>query len=74
MGKSSVRGASGRSDGNTPKAPPEPLPHLKKSRHGEGVKRFQDSQSGQRDVGKTVERLPLSGLMAGIENHASVIT
>jgi len=74
MGKSSVMGARGRSYGNTPKAPPVPLPDLQKSRHGEGVKKSQDSQSGQGDVGKTVERLPLSGLMTRIENHVRVIT
>jgi len=38
------------------------------------VKKSQDSQSGQGDVGKTVERLPLSGLMIGIENHVRLIS
>jgi hypothetical protein len=37
------------------------------------VEKYQDSQSGQGDVGKTVERLPLSGLMIRIENHARLI-
>jgi hypothetical protein len=60
-------GASGRSDRNTSKAPPVPLSDLQKPRHREGVKKSQDSQSGQGDVGKTVEWLPLSGLMIRIE-------
>jgi hypothetical protein len=70
----SVMGASGRSDRNTSKAPPVPLSDLQKTRHREGVKKSQDSQSGQGDVGKTVERLPLSGLMIGIENHVRLIS
>jgi hypothetical protein len=40
----------------------------------EGVKKSQDSQSGQGDVGKTAERLPLPGSMIRIENHARLIS
>jgi hypothetical protein len=39
----------------------------------EAVKKCKDSQSGQRDVGKTVERLPFSGLIIRIENHVRLI-
>jgi hypothetical protein len=41
---------------------------------GEDVKKSQDSQSGQGDVGKTVERLPFSGVMIKIESHVGLIT
>jgi hypothetical protein len=43
-------------------------------RKGEAVKKSQDSQSGRGDVGKTVERLPFSGLRIRIENHVRWIT
>jgi hypothetical protein len=52
---------------------PIPLPDLQKPRNGEAVKKYQDSLSGQGDVGKTVERPPLPGLMIRIENHARLI-
>jgi len=40
---------------------------------GEAVKESQNSQSEQGDVGKTVERVPFSGLMIRIENHIRLI-
>ena len=49
-------------------------PRSNRTRDGEAVKKSQDSQSGQGGVGKTVERLPLSGLMIGIENHVRLIS
>ena len=52
----------------SPSPPPSPP-------WGEGrCEKSQDSQSGQRDVGKTVGRLPFSGLMMRIENHLRWIT
>jgi hypothetical protein len=41
---------------------------------GEGVKKSKDSQTGQGDVGKTVERLPFSGLLIRTENSVRLIT
>jgi len=46
------------------------LPPLRKR---EGVKKSQNLKSGQGDVGKTVERLPFSGVMIRTENHAGLI-
>jgi hypothetical protein len=44
-------------------------PRSNRTRDGEAVKKSKDFQSGQGDVGKTVERLPFSGLIIRIENH-----